>query len=113
VLELRKIQVGAGAPCQKTQPTDADGCFFFVQIPNTQQHISNRLHSDRGYDAELGAWSCNQGATRPQDTQSCEAYVGPVYDRQPGDNECFWLTTTDPAYENRSSNVCIVWPQRP
>ena len=114
-LVINEVVVGLGTPCETADPSDpANGCFFFVQVPDTQQHVVTRLKSDRGYDNPLtfGPNACKDGATRPQDTHSCEAYIGPVHGRTAGETECFWLTSSDPAYESRSNDQCTVWTPR-
>ena len=113
-LVLSKVVVGVGTPCEDADPNNIDGCFFFVQVPDTQKDVPSRLKSDRGYDAAIlvGSNGCDQGATRPQDTHSCERYIGPVHGRTTGQTECFWLTTTDPAYESRSTDQCMIWSER-
>lgn len=110
-LVLTRVRVGVGAPCHDSTTTtgndgsfEIDGCWFFVDYPTGQGGIQVRVASDHGYSLPT-APSCQSDA--------CSSYEGPIKgDREVGERECFWLTTSDPSWTRESNAVCISWPQR-
>ena len=83
------------------------GCWFFAGLPNTEANVPVVLRSSRGFQSNVmtGCYASPYG-------DDCSYYLS-LHDRQPGDRECFWLTTTDFAWTQRSNPVCLPWPSRP
>lgn len=112
-LLLSEVRVGVGAPCRDASTTTTasgtyviDGCFFFVFWPLTEKDVNVALHSSRGFSGDLIGPPCQEKESR------CVAYIGPVYDRAVDERECFWLTTPDAGWAQKSDEVCINWPAR-
>lgn len=110
VPQLLDARQGFGTPCEPTSTRNPAGCFFFVYATTTTRGSFHRLYSDAGFSTEPLGTSCGTQSVHHWGEDTCAWYLGPVYGRTAGQQECFWATTVSGGRESEPSNrVCLTW----